>query len=324
MERRHQCELFPFTHGRALLSALLIASLSGCGGGTPTLGTPTSPSPAVLQTYTISVASAETGRPVSHARISLDGASLETNDLGQVQHSGTLTSRTFIDIDGTGFILRQAVFGSGPQFFLWPRTAASGMDEVFLKWLVYRVNLMFRHANGAEVAVLPSDEIQSDGAAMATIRAAAMSVGEVTRGRVTYTVVNQRPSTGYVIEVLIDSSGGLASANVKHNANCESVGGSVKVHAITNARALNIVLHELGHHLGLNDIYPASGAVVPGYEQDLMGSGSGVTGFSERERFALQLMYEYRRQGNRFPDQDRERPILDGGNACWFYDNENR
>jgi len=100
------------------------------------------------------------------------------------------------------------------------------------------------------------------------------------------------------VRAVIDSAGDFATGNtalaVVEGTGPEITGGAIYYGNLRVARVGAIVIHELGHHLGLNHSTEMT---------DVMGPPGSAANFSARERLLISLMLQ-RRAGNRFPDDD--------------------
>jgi hypothetical protein len=311
---------------RQPLALLALASLVACHGGSPTGPTPAAAVPAPTPAATVpgptsaasthvlhdvTIISGETQQPVAGARVLVDGTPYTTDDAGKIVLRAVSSGARDLDVSASGFLERRTLFRSS-LFSLWPKVSPTGLDEEYSARLVYNCSEATCPSAGqplarvlqAHVFVVPSAEIRSDPAALATQEQAAALITVATGGEVTFTVADEAPPGALTVSTWVDprdpillqlGAGGVTRRQIDSRA--AITGATVALRSLELARRLPLVLHELGHTFGLGHS-PRVG--------DLMWNGPEIydlSDFSPRERLAVGLMLQ-RSPGNRFPDSD--------------------
>jgi Matrixin len=187
-----------------------------------------------------------------------------------------------VTVRAPGYLTREAQF-DGTSFHLWPQ------DESYVTALVYSEfvpgHKLARWASGFTIS--GSDDPAVANAAREMEQATGLPVAA-------------SGGNGGVV-IVVDPDDPAFSANpraiaVTHNMFRGSEIVSSRV-AVRDADVIaGVVLHELGHVLGLGH---------SPYEDDVMFPVANyMQVFSERERVTLRLMYRWRKAGNSAPDRD--------------------
>jgi hypothetical protein len=272
-----------------------------CGGGS----NPSGPSqdPGAAAGTVITVASGETGEPVSSATVTVNGRSYTTDARGEIRLVEAAAYGSTLEIAEGRFLVRQtSLRQSEARFTLWPRNSPTGLDEAFTKGMVYvffSQQLVRFSPETTRVSIVPSPDIQADPRAMDAHVAGAAGMTVATGGAITF-VVDPAASTGARVRMEIDPQdpiiqGGAAAITYRSAAGSVVTGGRIVYQTVAYARGPLLVQHELGHLFGMVH------STDPG---DLMYKNIYVSGFSAREQLLVRLVLQ-RRPGNQFPDNDR-------------------
>jgi hypothetical protein len=194
-----------------------------------------------------------------------------------------------VTVRASGYLLREARFGGRP-LFLWPG------DEAFVRALVYAPGRLIRWT-AIQVGVdmrIPEAEARFQAAAAviersAGVRLALTGPGAPVTVRVDpsepafadpavngFTRVFTQPDAIVRVEITFRSADAAAGRNRFRN---------------------NLLLHELGHAIGLNHVDDAATVMI-------QFAGAGPLDFSQEEQVALRLMYSHRGPGNLPPDRE--------------------
>jgi hypothetical protein len=303
---------------------LLLILAGGCGGSEPS---PASPSGRLsfAQGATVTLRSGETGQPVPGVSVSLAGetqagaftASYTTDAEGRFALDRTVfqSPAPLIDVNAPGFLARSTSLREGDTTVtLWPAVAGNGLDETFSSTTVYSaatcpaVNTgqaaLRRPGASTGVVQVSFGPTLQDAVAEAAHRQAVARLNDASGGTPRYEFVSA-PGTGASFVAEIDPNAAtctagpepLRAATFITSSNGYVTGGRLVYCTVGAARSANLVLHELGHTLGL---YHSSST------SDVMYCSTGRPDtFSSRERLVMSLVRQ-RRAGNRWPDNDRQ------------------
>jgi hypothetical protein len=252
---------------------------------------------------TLSIISGDTGGGVAGAQVSIGQRQYVSDVAGRMTLQEAAAVNSVVTIADDRFLVRRTVIRSlsAVQVTLWPKSAPGGFDEAFTSAIVYGMRPgvadarfgLFRPTTD-HMSIVPDDAIFQDQVAMASHRQAAAQLTEATGGRITFTVDAFPGTSRQVIRSQIDPDAAIAETRV------DPLGfvierASINYERIDQARNFAIVLHELGHVIGLQH----TGGV-----EDIMGPGRvGLSGFSDREKLAIRLILQ-RPPGTQFPDDD--------------------
>lgn len=293
----------------------LLMTMVGCGGG----GSPTPASPSIVATPTpapplvLSVIAGDTDRAMPGVQVIVAGVSYTTDAAGQVRPTSAPLGAT-IDIIAPGYLDRQTQVRTGSEglsrFTLWPRQPLSRFDEDYTKMLVYTSSsigsegaprALARLGVGAtQVRVVLPASMASDPAASFYHQLGADHMNTAAGGRFRYTIGTSAVAGSLNVQVSVAggppcSSAIAAYANAGTNSAGEITSASITYCETRFSRDGRIVLHELGHTIGLRHS-PVRG--------DIMGPPANIDLFTDRELLVMRLMYQ-RPAGNTFPDNDR-------------------
>ena len=312
------------------ISALMITFGCGGSGSSPTGPTNPAPSPPVsgpaISTGTVvSLRSAETDEPVAGASISLSGqsptggftATYTTDTAGHftLDRAVLLSSEPLLEAIAPGFLTRSTILRPDEiTLSLWPASNSTGLDEAFSSEIVYSAStcpamntglspLRKPASSAGTIHVSLGPDLQ-DAAAVTAHGQAVARLNAALAGSPRYELADS-PGTGVSFTAVIDPSHAtctagpepLRAATQLTFANGNISGGRLVYCTVGAARAVNLVLHELGHTFGL---YHSSSTA------DVMYCSIGRSSqFSPRETLIMKLMRQ-RRSGNRWPDNDRQ------------------
>ncbi len=296
----------------------------GCGVSGPT---PTDPSvPSVSSGTVVSLRSSETDQPVAGAVISLSGQSqagvfssvYTSNAAGQFALDRTvlLSSSPLLEVTAPGFVVRSTILRSDETTMsLWPASSPTGLDEAFSSTIAYSASAcptvntgqsaLRRVGSSVSVVQVSFGPSIQDPAAEAAHQQAIVRLNATLAGTPRYEFTGA--PTGGVVSFVAEidpnhstctaGSEPLRAATELIFANGNISGGRLVYCTIAAARSAGLVLHELGHTVGL---YHSSSTT------DVMYCSTGRPGeFSARERLVMKLIRQ-RRSGNRWPDNDRQ------------------
>jgi hypothetical protein len=273
----------------------------------------------------ITVKSGETEAPVAGASIRIEAltsggrvSQAYTTDSGgrfTVSRDFPLSSTPTLDIQAAGFLDRATLVRVGEtSFTLWPRQSVTGLDEQFSSTVVYSSSGCPAQTTGASILRRFPSSVQEVRVAFGT--SLQDQVAEAAHA-IAITRLNAALSGSFRFVASPGASGDnvfTAEVNPAHSTctagpeafraatnltlrNGEIAGGRLTYCTVEAARSVTLVLHELGHAVGL---YHSSS------QSDVMYCTSGrPADYTARERLALRLARQ-RRPGNQWPDNDRQ------------------
>lgn len=270
------------------------------------------PTPTPVPVLTIT--GGDTGRPIAGAQVIVAGVPLTTDANGQVRPTAVATGAT-IDIVAAGYLDRQTLFRAGAdslsRFSLWPRQPLNLFTEDYTKTLVYTSSTIGSEGTTSSLRRIPSrttqirvvlpPDLASDANAVFFHQFAADNMNTAVSGMFRYTVGTEALAGALSVPVSVDPAGASCSANIAAYATVftnglgEITGISITYCAARWARDGRVILHEMGHTLGLRHSTVRSDVMYPGPSVDV---------FTDRELLLMKLMYQ-RPAGNAFPDNDR-------------------
>jgi hypothetical protein len=309
---------------RVVIVALL--STLGCGGSP---STPTSPSgppsgPSIAAGTIFRLRSGETDLPVVGASITLSAQSsagpfnavYASDAAGQfvLDRTVLLSSTPLLDVSASGFLVRTTILRSDETTIsLWPSSSPTGLNDDFSSTVAYSTStcpavnsgssLLRRTPSSVRSVNVSFDSSIQDQAAETAHQQAIARLNDATGGQPAYQFVSGvAGGVSMVSEIDPNNAtcstgdGPLRATVVLTTANGEIISGRMVYCSLGAARSAELVLHELGHTIGL---YHSSSAA------DVMYCSVGrPLAFSSRERLLMRLARQ-RRAGNRWPDNDR-------------------
>ncbi len=314
--------------GRPARWVAIVVLTFGCSGSKSTAptGTPAAPSgPSIGSGTAYTVQSGDTDQPVAGANVTLTGqsasgaftATYTTDASGQfdVDRAVLLSPAPQLDIRAGGFLARSTLLRTGETTVtLWPSTSATGLDENFTETAVYSpsgcptsstgVSPLRKAASTAGTVEISLGPTLQDAITQTVIQGAVARLNDALGGSPTYELTASPPANAVSFVLNVDASDpscvndGLLHAVtfLTFSGDGNINGGRLAFCTAPAARLGDLVLHELGHTVGL---YHSSSP------SDVMYCTAGrPTSFSARERLAMKLMRE-RRSGTRWPDNDR-------------------
>jgi hypothetical protein len=306
-----------------LAGCLLIAGCGGSGSGPTSPSGPSGP-PSVAAGTVLTVRSGETDQPIAGARIALAGqssggsftAAYTADASGQfaldraVQIAGAQ-----LEITAPGFLDRWTfIRADEPVLTLWPASSPTGLDEDFSATIAYSgsacpaVNTgqasLRRAAGAASVVRIHFGASLEDAGAAAAHQQAIDRLNAALGGTPRYELAaSAQPGIPSFVAELDPNHATctagpepLRAATELQFAGGNVSGGRLVYCSVDAASSVGLVLHELGHTVGLYHSASTS---------DVMYCSSGrPNGFSAREQLVMKLM-RLRRSGTRWPDNDR-------------------
>ena len=262
--------------------------LAACGGGRATAPTAAVPSPAPTATpgpaQALDIRDGWTGALVPGVTASASP--------GQT-----------VTVTAPGYLPRVQAFTAGQALFLWPQ------DETYVRAIVYGANaagrLLTRWTRPSiTITIPPGAETVAQEAGAEIARTTGLQIAFGPGGDV---VVDVKPSD----PLFSDGTGTLAATRLNTRAatilSVEVVCASDDIARGTNRIGNpNIILHELGHAVGLTPSISRDDVMFQGARTAL-----GFR-FSDAERIVLRMMYARRSPGNAPPDRD---PSADAAGA---------
>lgn len=252
-----------------VVAAVLLSACGRNGPSSPTRGAPATPAPAPPPTFR----DGWTDQPVTANEVAPPAPQF-----------GTFTS-----VRAAGYLTREAWF-RGEPFYLWPQSEEYVGALVYNEWVPQ--GRLSRWQSGFVVADVEGASAEVAAAAAEAAHASGLSVTVAASGAVRIEV---DPNDPY----LPAGTGAVTYNTFRGNV----VTGSRIVfksfdHITGRGRRYdNLLLHELGHVLGLG--HSSERTDVMYVENDR----ADEVRFSDRERVTLRLMYRFRESGNTFPDR---------------------
>lgn len=288
---------------------LAVGSLCGCGGGGNRVTGPDAVQTGWPRDTTLRLVSGATLEPVAGATLRTATDSYTSDGRGEVRLTREVALGGALTVETAAFLTRETLLRDtqATTFVLWPRVErAIGLDENYTKALVYQAFRLRRlPLTARRVSIMPSDELWADPVVLEAHTHAAERLTAVTGGRIEF-VAEQRYGGGIPVTVELRpgactqaSDLGCAGIGVDHD---YIIDGRIYLQYIGHAALMRtLVLHEMGHIIGLNHT-----PNVAFRHDDVMNEWSASyhpQDFSAREQLSVRLMLE-RRAGNRFPDDD--------------------
>jgi hypothetical protein len=260
-------------------AAILLAA--GCAGSTGPGNTPT-PTP--------------TPTTVSDTLIVRDGWT--GADVAASANPAAPARNAAVHVEASGYLPRDTVF-VGEPIYLWPSPLEYLESMVYFEEVGGRLSRWTASGFTVGLGTLFSDAVVRtvfEDAAAEVGRTTGLTVAVGSRGDVAMAVAPEDPGFAQYPDAraltyleLIDNN--IVGTRTVFQSRADITGESP-------APLYNVVLHELGHVIGLG------GSPSP---DDIMGDDDRVTQarvFSADERVVLKVMYAYRRPGNVSPDRD--------------------
>ena len=322
------------------VSAGLVFLLAyGCGGSSP--GGPFAPVPAHLVPAgtVIIVASAEDGRPVAGAAVSVGGRGYQTDSLGTMALTEPANLLSSVDVSAAGFLDRNTFLRRDDlRLTLWPRASALGLNEHITAELVYTSATLTCATSGVgsrslvrvapavrEFAVVLAPEYRQYENTVEAIRRAAAIASGLTDGRIRFGY-SEDSQAAHRVDVRVDPGGAFpgAAAGVVTLVDSELNIVSARI-SFREAREfernlpgylfdfrrttfLPMIAHELGHVVGLRHS-PAPGLMSCSSAPTLWSYFHDHLDFAPLEKQVAHLIYQ-RRTGNAFPDREKSVALL--------------
>ena len=304
------------------------AATVACGSPSPPIG-PTSDPPANVPSISagtvVSLRSGETDQPVADATISLSGQSqtgtfstvYTTSAAGQftLDRTVVLSSTPLLEATAPGFLVRTTTLRSDETTMsMWPASSPTGLDEAFSSTIVYSVSacpavntgrsLLTKIPSSTATVHVAFDSTLQDAAAEAAHRQAIDRLNAALGGSPQYQLIGAVDErTSFIAGINPNHSTctagpePLRAATVLNLTGRSIDGGRLIYCSLDAARSAGLVLHELGHSLGLGHSDTTD---------DVMYCSAGrPVSFSAREKLVVKLMGQ-RRAGTRWPDNDRQ------------------
>ena len=279
---------------RELMAVMGLLSLVACGGSGPT-----GPSSDPTGPVGIHISDNWDGQSASNGSVTINGTQYRTGGDGRV----TIPARvgTALEVDAPGYLHRRTVyrrslpgFPSGELTLLNTSVTPFG----YVQAVVYSgaSTTRLRRPNFGTYTVGVDAAIQSDGQAMDTVSHALGELSDATGGNIRF-VLSGTSDGNYRISidpshVLADRLGSTASSLDPANPNILT-GGTISLRDLSVAKT-NIVLHEMGHGIGLNHSNDSG---------DIMFPNPRSTTFSEKERRIISYLV-HRLPGTEQEDDD--------------------
>ena len=236
------------------------------------------------------------GMPVIGVEVTIVDKKFITDQNGQIQTQ--LAAESLVEARHTSFILRQTTYKNSLIFTLWPSDAT---DANYIQYLVYNNSTSAKLSRPTTEVIRPvlSAEINQDIESVSNIDRAGELIRTATQGKIT---IDQRSASAQALNVpltinaldeAIVSSNAAAVAKITYVGNT-IIRGEIVLKELRYART-TVLLHELGHILGLNHSIDVQDVMAPVV--------SSQRDFSNREKIVLTMLF-LRLPGNQQPDND--------------------
>lgn len=284
---------------RAFVAVVCALALAACGGGGNPGGPTPAPSPAT-GTMVYEFFDGGTGADAS-ALVTVGG---ETKPLAHIVTFTNVTKGAEVSAESSGFFTRRAVvndFSSTPKpVRLWPNGAT--LPEQFTKEILYEDSVsrgevaLTRPTTGVVYLTL-APELRAD-KHREGVRWAAGLLGNAV-GWASFIEADDPPAGSVAFTIRLNSSmNDSASTSRRLGANGETTGGTIEVRVSTIVLVgSDILLHELGHTLGLRHLWSYNGLMNTSRPPEM-------TDFTEQEKLVMKMM-QYRSPKNKWPDDAR-------------------
>jgi hypothetical protein len=273
----------------------------------------------------VTLRSGETDQPVAGARVAISGQSqagsfnsnYTTDASGQfaLDRAVFLTPTPLVEASAAGFVVRVTLLKQDETTIsLWPSSSPTGLDDEFSSTVAFSGSSCPAVNNGqaplrrasvsAPVVQVTFGPTLQDAAAETAHQIALTRLNTATAGAPRYEFTSSPSPGGVVFTAEIDPAAAtctagpepLRAATALGFTNGNINGGRLIYCTVDAARSVALVMHELGHTVGL--YHSASTA-------DIMYCSAGrPVQFSQRERLVMKLL-RLRRSGTRWPDNDR-------------------